>query len=95
MMRGLSRWQLPILTVADRSGSRRFRRISGRSKGTIQMTLSPIIARDAALCTDGLARYAACVQSCGTEHFIIKTKPGQKAASAAQYIQNINSLYSR
>lgn len=35
MMRRLSRWQLPILTVADQGGARRFRRIAGRSNGTI------------------------------------------------------------
>lgn len=95
MMRGLSRWQLPILTVADRSGSRRFQRISGRSKGAIHMALAPIVARDAVLCTDGLAGYAAFAQSFGIEHFVIKTKPGQTAASATHHIQNINSLHSR
>ncbi|MFZ3584941.1 IS1595 family transposase [Loktanella sp. DJP18] len=95
MMRGLSRWQLPILTVADRGGARRFQRIAGRSNGTIQMALSPIVARDAVLCTDGLAGYAAFAQSSGIEHFVIKTKPGQKAVSATHHIQNINSLHSR
>jgi len=30
MMRGLSRWQLPILTVADRGGSCLFRRLPNR-----------------------------------------------------------------
>jgi hypothetical protein len=94
MMWGLTRWQLPILTVADRNGSRRFQRISGRSKGTIQMALSPIVARDAVLCSDGLAGYAAFAQSCGIKHFIIKSEPGQKAASATHNIQNINSLHS-
>jgi transposase-like protein len=30
MMRGLSRWQLPILTVADRGGARHFKRLPNR-----------------------------------------------------------------
>jgi hypothetical protein len=35
MMRGLSRWQLPILTVADRGGSRLFRRLPNRKSATV------------------------------------------------------------
>lgn len=95
MMRGLSRWQLPILTVADRSGARRFQRVSGRSNGTIQMALAPIVAPDSVLCTDGLKAYASFAQYRGIEHFVIKTKPGQKTASATHHIQNINNLHSR
>nr|WP_231125899.1 IS1595 family transposase [Roseovarius gahaiensis] len=95
MMRGLSRWQLPIFTVADRSGARRFQRLSGRSNSTIQMALAPIVAPDSVLCTDGLQAYAAFAQYRGNEHFVIKTKPGQKTASATHYIQNINTLHSR
>ena len=34
MMRGLSRWQLPILTIADRSGSRLFQRLPSRKSVT-------------------------------------------------------------
>lgn len=95
MMRGLSRWQLPILTVADRSGSRRFQRIAGRSNGTVQMALSPIVAHDSVLCTDGMKAYAAFAQASGIEHFVIRTKPGQKTACATHHIQNINNLHSR
>lgn len=95
MMRGLSRWQLPILTVADRSGARRFQRIAGRSNGTIQMALSPIVARDSVLCTDGMKGYAVFARMRGIEHLVIRTKPGQKTASATHHIQNINNLHSR
>ena len=95
MMRGLSRWQLPILTVADRSGARRFQLVSGRSNGTIHMALAPILAPDSVLCTDGMKAYAAFAQASSIEHFVIKTKPGQKTASATHHIQNINNLHSR
>lgn len=95
MMRCLSRWQLPILTVAYRGGARRFQRIAGRSGGKIQMALSPIVARDAVLCSDGLAGYLAFAQSSGIERCVIETKPGQKAVSATHHYQNINSLHSR
>jgi hypothetical protein len=53
------------------------------------MALSLIVARDAVLCTDGLAGYAAFAQSSRIEHFVIKAKPGQKAVPATHPIQNI------
>jgi transposase-like protein len=94
-MRGLSRWQLPILTVADRSGAQRFQRIPGRSNGAIHMALSPFVARDAVLCSDRLPGYAAFARSVGIEHIVVKAKPGQKTACGTYHIQNINNLHSR
>ncbi|SPJ25909.1 hypothetical protein PAA8504_03761 [Palleronia abyssalis] len=41
MMRGLSRWQLPILTVADRGGSRLFRRLPNRKSATVERAMNP------------------------------------------------------
>lgn len=95
MLRGLSRWQLPILTVADRSGARRFQRIPGRSKGAVYTALLPLVAKDAVLCSDGHSGYSALAETYGIEHFVIKTKPNQKSASATHHIQTINNLHSR
>ena len=39
--------------------------------------------------------YAAFTQASSIEHFVIKTKPGQKTASATHHIPNINNLHSR
>ena len=36
MMRGVSKWQLPILTVADRGGARLFRRLPNRKGVTLE-----------------------------------------------------------
>lgn len=36
MMRGLSRWQLPILTVADRGGARLFQRLPYHKSPTLE-----------------------------------------------------------
>ena len=95
MLRGLSRWQLPILTIADRSGAQRYQRIPGRSKGAIYSALFPLVAEDAVLCSDGHAGYSALAASKGIEHFVINAKPGQKMASPTHHIQNINNLHSR
>ncbi|WP_299822596.1 IS1595 family transposase [uncultured Jannaschia sp.] len=53
MMRGLSRWQLPILTVADRGGSRLFRRLPNRKSATVERAMKPLVPGDAVLCSDG------------------------------------------
>ena len=52
MLRGLSRWQLPILTAVDRSGMRLFERIANTRRVTIHAALSPVVAKDAVLCSD-------------------------------------------
>ena len=41
MMRGLSKWQLPILTVADRGGARLFQRLPDRKAATLARALTP------------------------------------------------------
>lgn len=95
MLRGLSKWQLPILTVANRSGARCFERIPNRNHSTINRTLSPMLATDAVLCSDAHPAYRALSKAQGIEHFIVRSKPGQKTMSASYHIQNVNSLHSR
>ena len=95
MMRGLSRWQLPILTIADRSGARRAERIPNRRDATIMQALSPLVAMDAALCSDKLNGYIRFAASRQMEHFIVGSKPGTRIASPSHHIQTINSLHSR
>lgn len=41
MMRGLSKWQLPILTVADRGGAHLFQRLPDRKAATLARALTP------------------------------------------------------
>jgi hypothetical protein len=95
MLRGLSKWQLPILTVVDRSGARCLQRIPNRNHSTIKQALSPMLAPDAVLCTDAHPAYEALSKAQGFEHFIVRSKPGQKTMSASYHIQNVNSLHSR
>lgn len=95
MKRGLSRWQMPILTVADRGGAKSFQRIANRSNSTIHAALLPIVAPDAVLCSDGAQAYAAFAGSLGIEHFASKTKPARKTASATHHIQTVNNLHAQ
>lgn len=57
MTRGLSRWQLPILTVADQGGSRLRLRLPNRKCGTVERAMTQVVPDDAALCSGGANGY--------------------------------------
>lgn len=95
MMRGLSRWQLPILTVADRSGSRFFRRLPNRKSATVERAMTPLVPGDAVLCSDGGNGYKDLAAARGLEHFVVGSKPGTRVAMGCYHIQNVNSLHAR
>ena len=95
MRRGLSRWQLPILTVADRGGNHLAERIADRRSKTVESALAPLVAADAILCSDGAPGYKAFCQKRGIEHFTLGSAPGSRVMSAAFHIQNVNALHSR
>ncbi|MGR3837332.1 MAG: IS1595 family transposase [Cognatishimia sp.] len=95
MMRGLSRWQLPILTVADRSGVRLFQRLPDRKSATLEKAMMPLIPGDAVLCSDGASAYKKVADQSGIEHFVVGSKPGARIAGGCYHIQNVNSLHAR
>jgi transposase-like protein len=95
MMRGLSRWQLPILTVADRGGSRLFRRLPNRKSATVERAMNPLVPGDAVLCSDGGNGYKDLAAARGLEHFVVGSKPGTRVAAGCYHIQNVNSLHAR
>lgn len=95
MLRGLSRWQLPILTVVDRSGSKMVRRIPNRHNATISSVLASVVPADAVLCSDAHQAYQSFAQASGMEHFVVGGAKGKAQATASHHIQNINSLHSR
>ncbi|MGR3564685.1 MAG: IS1595 family transposase [Heliomarina sp.] len=93
MMRGLSKWQLPILTVADRGGARLFRRLPNRKSVTLERAMKPLVPSDAVLCSDGANGYKNVAAAGGLEHFVVGSKPGTRVASDCYHIQNVNSLH--
>lgn len=95
MARGLSRWQLPILTATDRNGSRFAARIPDRRNRTIGQALSPLLATDVVLCSDGLSAYAAYARARQIAHFVVGAKPRTRKASATHHIQNVNAMHAR
>ncbi len=77
MLRGLSCWQLPILTVVDRDGAKRAQRIADRTNKTIQKALDPVISADAVLCSYALRAYGNFASMKGLEHFVVGWRQGQ------------------
>lgn len=95
MMRGLSRWQLPILTVADRGGSRLFQRLPDRQAATIQQAMAPLVPADAVLCSDRANGYGHFAVAHGLKHVVVGSKAGTRVNSGCYHIQNVNSLHAR
>lgn len=95
MMRSLSRWQLPIRTVADRGWSRLFRRLPNRKSATVERTMKPLVPDDAVLCSDGGNGYKDLAAARGSEHFVVGSKRGTRVAAGCYRIQNVNSLHAR
>lgn len=95
MMRGLSQWQLPILTVADRGGTRLFRRLPNGKSATLESALKPLVPGDAVLCSDGASGYASLAAKGGIEHVVVGRKPGTRVAAGCYHIQTVNSLHAR
>jgi len=94
-MRGLSKWQLPILTVADRGGARLFQKLPNRKSATLQRAMKRSVPHDAVLCSDGASVYAKIAAQYGIERFIVGSKPGTRVAAGCHHIQNVNSLHAR
>ncbi|MFX0546769.1 IS1595 family transposase [Roseovarius sp. S1116L3] len=95
MMRGLSRWHLPILTVADRGGSLLFQRLPNRKSATVERAMRPLVPGDAVLCSDGGNGYKNLAAARGIEHFVVGSRPGTRVAAGCYHIQNVNSLHAR
>jgi len=92
---GMSKWQIPVLTLADRSGARHAERLSDRRTKTLLAALAARISRDAVLCSDGDAAYSLFARERGMPHYRINARRGPKVIRVAFHIQTVNSLHSR
>lgn len=92
---GLSKWQIPILTLADRAGARRAERLPDRRAESLVAVLEARVGRDAVLCSDGDGAYGLFARTQGLPHYRIDAKRGPKVIQAAFHIQTVNALHSR
>jgi transposase-like protein len=92
---GLSKWQIPILTLADRAGARRAERLPDRRAENLGAVLEARISRDAVLCSDGDGAYGPFARAHGLAHYRLDATRGPKLIQAAFHIQTVNNLHSR
>lgn len=76
MMWGLSKWQLPILTVADRGRAYLFQRLPNRGSTTPERAMTPLVPGDAVLWSKGANGYKTHAATGGLEHFVVGSKSG-------------------
>ena len=92
---GLSKWQIPILTLADRAGAHRAERLPDRRAESLVAVLEARISRDAVLCSDGDGAYGLFARAHGLLHYRLDATRGPKLIQAAFHIQTVNNLHSR
>jgi transposase-like protein len=92
---GLSKWQIPILTLADRAGARRAERLPDRRAESLVAVLEARISHDAVLCSDGDGAYDLFARARGLPHYRLDATRGPRVIQAAFHIQTVNNLHSR
>jgi hypothetical protein len=70
MIRGLSRWQLPILTVADRGGARLFQCLAYHKSATVERAMRPLVRSDRGNRYGTLAMMASITHRHGASHHL-------------------------
>ena len=92
---GLSKWQIPILTIADRAGGQRADRLPDRRAESLVAVLEARVRHDAVLCSDGDGAYGMFARAHGLPHYRINATGGPRVIHGAFHIQTVNSLHAR
>ena len=92
---GLSKWQVPVLTLADRAGDRRADMLPDRRAESLVAVLDAHIGTDAVLCSDGDGAYGLFARARRLPHYRLNAKTGPKVIDTAFHIQTVNYLHSR
>lgn len=87
------KWQIPVLTMADRSGGRRRDVLPRRAAKPLLDRLQAHVGHDAVLCSDGDPAYGVFARRRGIPHFVLFAKTGPRVIDKAYHIQNINNLH--
>lgn len=95
MQPGISKWQIPVLTITDRAGLRRADVLPSRHGPVMMAMLARHIDPDAVLCSDGDSAYAAFAQARGIPHYRLNASVGVRVINQAFHIQTVNNLHSR
>ncbi len=95
MPAGISKYQIPVLTMADRSGSRRADVLPDHTAPPLMAILARCLRDDAVLCSDRDPAYDFFARQAGLPHYRIDAKKGPFVIDKAFHVQTINSLHDR
>ena len=91
---GRSRFQIPVLTVINRTGNANADVLPNHLAETLTATLSRHVAPDAVLCSDGDPAFSLFAAAHSVTHYTINAK-GPRLIGNAFHIQTVNSLHDR
>lgn len=92
---GVSRWQIPVLTLTDRGGARRADMLPDRRAQSLVALLDRHVGQDAVLCSDGDGAYDLFARARALPHYRLNPKTGPKVIDTAFHLQTVNNLHSR
>ena len=92
---GVSKWQIPVLTLTDRAGARRADMLPNRRTQSLVAVLDRYVGPDAVLCSDGDGAYDLFARARALPHYRLNPKAGPKVIRTAFHLQTVNNLHSR
>ena len=92
---GISKYQIPVLTMADRAGARRADVLPNHSAPPLMAVLARRLRSDAVLCSDRDPAYDFFARQNGVAHYRINAKKGPFVIDRAFHVQTVNSLHDR
>ena len=93
--RGLSAEQVPAQIARDRAGHTAAAVLPDLGAEAIEAVPAPVVAGDAALCSDGAKAYATLTAERGIRHEPINVAAGVRVRDGAFRIQNVNAYHGR
>jgi len=95
MKRGVSKEQVPVLVVRDRSGATLSTRLEADNAETIVSVMTGRLATDAILCTDSSKTLAAVAKRMNVSHRPVNLAAGVRVIERVFHVQNVNAFDSR
>ncbi|MHC1711959.1 MAG: IS1595 family transposase [Solidesulfovibrio sp.] len=93
--RGMSREQIAVLVVRDRSGRHFDEVLPVADQASIGRILPKLLTRESVLCTDGANVYKAVAKARGIAHEPLNHRHGGRIKQRVFHIQNVNAYDSR
>ncbi|MGO9461877.1 MAG: IS1595 family transposase [Rhodomicrobium sp.] len=92
--RGASDEQVPVLVLRDRSGATADDVLESLKVAEIYRVLTPVVAKDTVLVSDGAPAYASFAFEAGIGHVGLRGRRGERRRGVF-HIQNVNAYHSR